>query len=379
MTNQEVVADYDLVIVGASFSGLVAARTAAMRGLRVAVLEAKPEPGARVRTTGILVREAAEVLDLPSELCRRIPGIRLYAPSMASVDLHSPGYSFLATETAALLRWLAREASLAGADLHFSHRFQGADRGFGRVVLPGLGTTRFLIGADGANSAVARAFGLGRNQLFLTGVEWEFPAGIGLDPGYLHCFLDRRIAPGYIAWAVPGVGVTQVGMACAQGRKPDMTALMEKLRALLPVTNRVPLERRAGLIPAGGPVCPFASDRVVLIGDAAGLVSPMTAGGIHNAFHFGRRAAQVVADYLQSSGPEPGRVLCAEVPKYRLKRQGRRLLDLGPPDIIFDLLISTPLFRAFARKVYFHHRMVPLARFSRCYLPAPQERRRQFS
>ena len=55
----EVIRTYDLVIVGASFAGLVAARTAAMRGLSVAVLEAKPEAGHRVATTGILVKEAA--------------------------------------------------------------------------------------------------------------------------------------------------------------------------------------------------------------------------------------------------------------------------------------------------------------------------------
>ena len=58
----EAVRPYDLVIVGASFAGLVAARTAAMRGLKVAVLEAKPEAGHRVATTGILVKEAAEEL-----------------------------------------------------------------------------------------------------------------------------------------------------------------------------------------------------------------------------------------------------------------------------------------------------------------------------
>ena len=83
--------DFDLVIVGASFAGLVAARTAAMRGLRVAVLDKKPEPGAQVHTTGILVKEAADSLDLPVQLTRKIRGVRLYGPSMDSVDLDSPG------------------------------------------------------------------------------------------------------------------------------------------------------------------------------------------------------------------------------------------------------------------------------------------------
>ncbi len=368
--------DYDLIIVGGSFAGLVAARTAAMRGLRVAVIDAKPEPGAALRTTGILVREAADVLDLPFSLTRKIHGVRLYAPSMRSVDLHSPGYFFLATETAALLRWLAREAALAGAELHYGCRFEGARREEEGVIhLPGFDKrTRYLIGADGARSAVARCFGLGRNRRFLTGVELELPGDAGLDPGYLHCFLDRRLAPGYIAWGVPGVGITQIGLACRQGHRPDTAALLRKVAPLTLLCRQKLLGRRAGPIPAGGLVRPFASEGVLLIGDAAGLVSPMTAGGIHNAFHFARRAAQVVGEFLQDQGPEPSRVLAREYPKYHLKGLGRRLLDIGPPNAVFDLLIGSPTFQAFARKVYFHHRLgliSPCA--SGCYRSAPKE------
>ena len=89
--------EFDLLIVGASFAGLAAARTAASRGLKVAVIEAKREPGARIHTSGILVKEAVEEIDLPHHLTRRVPGVRLYAPSLKSVDLFSPGYAFFTT------------------------------------------------------------------------------------------------------------------------------------------------------------------------------------------------------------------------------------------------------------------------------------------
>ena len=72
---------YDLVIVGGSFAGLACARTAAMRGLNVCVIDAKPEPGARVRTTGILVKEATDDFDVPARLLCKVRGVRLYAPS----------------------------------------------------------------------------------------------------------------------------------------------------------------------------------------------------------------------------------------------------------------------------------------------------------
>ncbi|MEM9123036.1 MAG: FAD-dependent oxidoreductase, partial [Pseudomonadota bacterium] len=83
---------YDLIIVGASFAGLVCARTAALRGLKVAVLEAKPRPGARIHTTGILVKEATEAVDIPARFTRKIRGVRLYTPRGRSLDLHAPGY-----------------------------------------------------------------------------------------------------------------------------------------------------------------------------------------------------------------------------------------------------------------------------------------------
>ena len=95
---------FDVVIVGASFAGLAAAKTAASRGLSVAVIEAKREAGARVHTSGILVREAMEEIDIPHRLTRRVPGVRLYAPNLKSVDLFSPTWVLVLFPFIRLLR-----------------------------------------------------------------------------------------------------------------------------------------------------------------------------------------------------------------------------------------------------------------------------------
>src|SRR5215475_9508035 len=113
-TREERMDKYDLAIVGASFAGLACARTAALRGLKVVVIDAKKEPGARVRTTGIIVKEAADDFDLPARLMRKVRGVRLYAPNDRALDLHAPGYFFQATDTAGVLRWMADEAARAG-------------------------------------------------------------------------------------------------------------------------------------------------------------------------------------------------------------------------------------------------------------------------
>jgi flavin-dependent dehydrogenase len=348
-------ARFDLIVVGGSFAGLACARTAALRGLKVAVLDAKPEPGARVRTTGILVKEATDDSDLPAWLMRKVPGVRLYAPRGRSIDLHAPGYFFQATNTAGLLRWMAEEAARAGAQLFYGRKFEGGEADDRGVSLAGL-STRYLIGADGARSRVAEVFGLGGNRRFLVGSEIECEPIGAMDPRFLHCFADSAIAPGYIGWAVPGQGVTQIGVAARRGRRPDLAKLTARLARLWGVDSLRVTERRSGLIPTGGPVGRLGSGRVLLIGDAAGLVSPVTGGGIHTALHFGRRAAQLVSDYLCDRGPHPLSVFEREIPRYRTKLALRAALDLAPPNFIIDALLMTAPMRHLAQRLYFHRR-----------------------
>jgi len=95
---------------------------------------------------------------------------------------------------------------------------------------------------------------------------------------------------------------------------------------------------------------------VFLVGDAAGLVSPLTGGGIHTALQFGRRAAQLVGDYLCDRGPDPIVAFAREIPNFAVKRTLRRLLDLVPPNGLINLLLLTEASRSVAQRIYFHRR-----------------------
>jgi flavin-dependent dehydrogenase len=353
---------FDLAIAGAGFAGLVAARRAAQRGLHTIVLERKDEPGRPLHTTGILVKEAFDLLaaqygGIPADLWRAVPGVRLYAPSGRSTDLYSPGYQFYLTDTPGLLRWLAREAERAGAEVRYAAPLQKARQTESSVEIGAGGAAleaAWLVGADGAKSAVAEAFGLGRNRRVLVGIEAEYSDVKGVDPNLLHTFLDRALAPGYIAWVAAGVGVTQVGIAARRADKPEFEAFLARVKALFDFRTATLAERRSGVIPVGGVVRPAAAGRVLLIGDAAGTVSPLTAGGIFTALDFGTRAADAIADRLAGRGPDPALTLPRQYPKYRAKRWLRRALDLGPPNWLVNLLIGTRPMQSFARVVYFH-------------------------
>ena len=347
----------DLVIVGGGFAGLAAARAAALRGLKVMVLEAKPALGTRLHTTGVFVREAADAYDIPTTLSRRVKRVRLYGPSRRFIDLDAPRYYFLTTDTAAILQWLGAEAQRAGAEIRTDCRFQGAERD-GDLWRVQAGSealsTRYLLGADGARSPTAQALGLSANRRFLAGVERDYADPGRLDPGFLHCFLDSRTAPGYIAWAAVSPKAAQVGLAVSHGRKPKIEAFAREAEALFGLDPADASERRAGLIPSGGVVRRWSRPGAMLVGDAAGMVSPLTGGGIHPALALGRRAGQAIADNLAAVGPAPEIAVKAELPNWMAKQALRGLMDAAPPNWMFELALSTAPMAGLTRRIFFH-------------------------
>ena len=370
MDPRESALDADCVVVGASFGGLASAHALATAGLRVTVVEKKSDPGAKLHTTGIIVKDAIDqiaLLDsLPANLVRRIPGVRLYAPNLKFVDLEAPGYYFLATDTPNVMRWLATATERAGATLKLGAAFSGMQRQRSGFVLDGFGTARFVIGADGPRSKVARSAGLGTNERFLVGVEHEFADATIAPDDKLHCFIDRRIAPGYIAWVLAGVGVVQAGVARRAGTaeptgwRPDdaMAAFLAKIAPAIDLRGLRPSSVRAGLIPCGGVVRPVAASRVLLVGDAAGMVSPVTAGGIHTALKHGLAAGNAVADFLLGKAEDPCGGFVHSYPKFRAKRLLRWAFDRFQADFAFNWLLATRPMRAAASIVYFHHKGV---------------------
>ena len=356
----------DLVVVGASFAGVACALAAARYGLRVVVLERKRDPGDKLHTTGIIVKEAFErtlLRQVPAAMTHRVESVQLYSPSLRRLALSAPGYYFMTTDTPEVMRWLAGQLDAHGVDLRLGVAFTDAQRAGEGWHVDGVGRARFLVGADGSRSRVARACGLGQVRDFLFGVEYEFPGAQLAQPGALHCFVSRRYAPGYIGWVAQTPTGIQAGLAhrqhAARSRLPDIDGFLLRVGRAAGLPRRLtPGAVRAGLIPCGGPVSAIARDGAILTGDAAGIVSPLTAGGIHSACDHGQAVGHAIARHLRGDGPAPEQAATAAAPGFRAKRALRWAYDRPQMDWPFDLLLRTPPLRWAAEQVYFHQRRV---------------------
>jgi len=305
--------DYDVVVIGGGLAGLQTTRLLAMRGLKVLCLD-QNLIGEVIAVTGLFVQEAFEELPFPRHLFGDdISRFTIHAPGGNTLTVEHPHYRFSVADMPAVLDWMAREARHAGAEIRERHRLMDlklTDSGVELLVQypggePFTLETRFVLGADGPRSVVAASLGLPRYRRFLHGVEELRAADVREGEG-IHWYFGRKLAPGYLAWVIPAAGGYQVGVAGHQrsGWSPA--------RALDGLIDRITDEyglgalvfRRGGVIPSRGPRPVLVKQRVMLVGDAAGLVSPLTAGGIHYVLQHARRAAYLVCRYLETDEPK---------------------------------------------------------------------------
>jgi flavin-dependent dehydrogenase len=338
---------YDVAIIGAGPAGSTLARLLSDR-YRVLIVDRRrldraPEAGFPIKTCGGLLAPAAQ-----QELARQglgVPGHVATGPQLFAVraDDADSGLqrlytrSFVNVDRELMDRWLLSLVNPAvDRGLGWSARsIASADDGvLVRFETPGNGTAsalaRFVVGADGASSIVRRScFASRPSAAGYVAVQGLFES-TALEPHY-GAFFDSALTDHY-GWTVPKGSMTLVGAAFP--RQPGVSgrydAFVERVkRSGFGLGDELSRSGAAVCRPTAPAQLVLGSGRVVLIGEAAGLISPSSAEGISYAL----RSAAVLAEAL---APE----LSGALARYR--RLAAPLVLEVSAKIIKSRLISSP-------------------------------------
>ncbi|MGB2963307.1 MAG: NAD(P)/FAD-dependent oxidoreductase [Anaerolineales bacterium] len=289
---------YDVVVIGASSSGLYAAEILAKNGQRVVLFDREESftPAARtyIITPGLL-RVMPEVE--PELISHTINTIEVQAgEERAEIQLFSPD---LIIDREQLITILKTRAENAGVEIHLGSEFVGLKsitEGTG-ILIQSRGEERlikanYLIGADGVSSTVAKAVGLPEHQVVPL-LQAEITLPDEWDPGVTKVWFEVKDTP-YFYWLIPESGTSGVvGLIAEPGA--DIRTLLDRF---LNKNNFQPLAYQAGQaalhIPGSNLEKRIGDLTTLLVGDTAGQVKVTTVGGTVTGLSGARAAAKTI-------------------------------------------------------------------------------------
>ncbi len=297
MEGQTQTFDWDVVIIGAGPVGGHTANLLAQRGQRVLLIEEHNEIGRPFQCAGLVTPNAMKQVGLYDTILEEIDGALIHGPSGTLVPVGTGG----TIRTYVVCRKLFDEAvvkqsMISGATLWLNSKPTNAvvNQNYVSLRINKNGkdielTTKLLIGCDGAHSWTRRYFKMGRPKELMIGFQTEV-VGYQFRKRWLEMYSGSEIAPGFFAWVIPsGNDSCRIGL-WSTAERLDGKSIEECYHNLLnhPLWKErfadiKETARYCGPVPSGM-VRKAYKNRVLLIGDAAGMAKPTTGGGIGPGF-----------------------------------------------------------------------------------------------
>lgn len=310
---------YDVVVIGAGPAGSSAAYEAAKRGLKVLLIEKRAEVGSPIRCAEGVGKEGLEDLGIKPKsewIANEVKGARIYAPSGDYITLEA---SMAGSEVGYVLhrdkfdQYLAKMAVDAGSELYTRAMAIGLKREDSEIVvrIRHFGNlyevrTPIVIGADGFESLVGEWAGI-RTRLDPKDINVTFEyriTGAKFDPNYTEFYIGNEVAPGGYVWIFPksekeanvGIGVL---LSRVDSEKKRPKYLLDKFLKEHPKYRGKIIAVISGAVSVSKPLEPSYTDNVMLVGDAARMIDPLTGGGIIHAIISGRAAGETAAKAIE--------------------------------------------------------------------------------
>lgn len=308
----------DILVVGAGPSGSLAAKEAALRGADVLLIDRKSEIGSPKRCAEGVSKEGLIELGIqpdPRWIARELDGVRLVSPDNTNVLLDTstipiPEAGYI-LERKVFDKHMAMNAARAGAKTLIKTNAKSLERiddGF-IVKAEQMGEpveieAKIIIAADGPESRIGRMAGLKCNtpaEHMESCVQFEM-AGLNMVNNKDISLFFGSAAPGGYVWIFPkGDDIANVGIGVLKS-KTDRSAydhLMEFIQTCPETKDAQPVEINVGGDPVDGLMADRVGDNILVVGDAAGFVNPLTGGGINSALESGVYAGIVAAQAIE--------------------------------------------------------------------------------
>lgn len=294
---------YDAIVVGAGPAGSTCAHRLAEAGASVLLLDRARFPRDKPCGGGVTVR-ALDVLpvsiDPVIEDVVNVAELRLQYRT--AVERGSGETLAVMTQRIRLDAHLAAEATRAGAEFRDGTKVERVEACNGRMVVAAGGERllgRALVGADGVNGIVGRELGLGGNQAFGVALEGNVPWGKLERARYAgRIVMELGVLSGGYGWVFPKGDHANVGVGGWEWEGPELRAHLARLCAEHGIAPEDLEELRGYRLPLRSPRSTLARGRTLVIGDAAGLIDPLSGDGMYEAFVSARFAAESVLDLL---------------------------------------------------------------------------------
>jgi geranylgeranyl reductase family protein len=294
---------YDVAIIGAGPAGSAAAIALARRGASVLLADRARFPRDKTCGGGVTGRARAAA---PCSIDEVVEAVVTEA-DLRSVDgrfVRRAGRSPLVYMTQ---RWrldhhVASQAAAAGADFRDDARCSAIELGRDGATLDVEGErihARIVIGADGANGTAASQLGLGGNRALMLALEGHLELELAppaLRKGQL--VLESGSIRGGYAWSFPKADHLNIGIGGWIDEGPELRARLAQFCRRLDVDPDALEPLRGHRLPLRAFRSRLASENACVVGDAAGLVDPLTGDGIYESFLSGRLAAEACVERL---------------------------------------------------------------------------------